>query len=172
MPDRPKEPELHAVCRDEDGLAIITIPPETDDDPALGRPLLFEGRWNSDDPVVLGRAEDIEDAFDALYADAHSLAPAFLVIGAVRYALGRTSYAVYEVCDYLEENWQAIAPATRRVIQRDIRERRRREQTGNDARSFLGDACDRKRWLRILELPIMGIIDEPDTEMCGEDKNR
>ena len=49
-----------------------------------------------------------------------------LCVYAVRYTLGRASYAPSEVCEILREHWAELDDNTRAVIRKDI-ERRLRE---------------------------------------------
>ena len=63
---------------------------------------------------------------------------------AFRYALGRKTYVVIEVVDYMIENWGFIAPYKKEMIQREIKEAITNGSAGMD--------CDIKSWKRILEL--------------------
>jgi hypothetical protein len=71
--------------------------------------------------------------------------PDGMVIYAMRYALGRRSYAVGECVDYLIANWRYLEPRTREVIKRDIRKAITEGRAGMDM-----DVAD---WKRVLELP-------------------
>lgn len=61
---------------------------------------------------------------------------------AVRYALGRRSFAVADVCDAVEREAAGLSDELRSVIARDIREALDRGETG--------DECDANRWRRAL----------------------
>ena len=86
--------------------------------------------------------------------------PAFLIINAVRYTIGRQSYAVGEICMWLKDNWEDIDPNVRRIIHRDIDDELKHEKRYNQIRnndepfSFFGQDIDRKRWMEIRNLPI------------------
>lgn len=154
MPNRPTSAEEGTICRCyQNRLGVVTGPSEDlDKEPATGHHLTDGDRpWQSKTPDVIGRLEDLEDAFDALYDEQ---VPSFLILYAFRYALGRTSYAVGEVVDYLEEHWDEIPIAIRRIIHDEIRRRLKQESLVEDARSLLGHSCDRKRWLQVLDLPL------------------
>lgn len=69
--------------------------------------------------------------------------PSGLIVSAVRYALGRSTYVVGETCAYLREHWQEIPEGHREVILRDIREEMERDG---------GMECDRREWARVLAL--------------------
>lgn len=44
----------------------------------------------------------------------------FLIIGAVRYARGRATYAVEETCRWVIDHWEDLSENTRAVIARDV----------------------------------------------------
>ena len=71
----------------------------------------------------------------------------FIVYG-MRYALGRRTYAVNDVCSTLKRVWKDIEPHTRYAIQAEIKEAIDRNQAGT--------ACDVESWKEILELPKEG----------------
>lgn len=63
----------------------------------------------------------------------------FLVVCAVRYCLGRQSYVVGMMADYLVKNAKAINSSDRRVILEDI---------DSQAKYGYGDKCDEVEWMR------------------------
>ena len=67
-----------------------------------------------------------------------------MVVFAFRYALGRKTYAVKEVSDYLIDNWHRFSPHTKDQIVRDID----RAIEINEA----GHECDINAWKRIILL--------------------
>lgn len=67
----------------------------------------------------------------------------FMVSCAVRYALGRRTYAVSVVCDYVLRNISLLDKQTLMVMRRDIDE--------HDARHDLGDECDIRCWVSVYE---------------------
>jgi hypothetical protein len=84
-----------------------------------------------------------------------------LIVYAARYAMGRESYAVGEVTDWIEDHWDVLSSHVKNQIQEDIR---RRVEDEAHARVLhdnpereppqpLGQDIDRERWLRILNLP-------------------
>ena len=64
----------------------------------------------------------------------------FMMICAVRYALGRRTYAVSMVCDYISDIIPFMDKKSLAVIKRDI------EETNE-----LGDLCDWVRWMDLLK---------------------
>lgn len=46
----------------------------------------------------------------------------FVVIAAVRYARGRATYIVQEVCEFVAANWHLLSDNTKHVVHRDVRE--------------------------------------------------
>jgi hypothetical protein len=78
-----------------------------------------------------------------------------LWLGATRYYLGRTTYAVGEFADLLIEHWPTLDYNTRFLLQRDIE----KEFSGDDEarkRGYthfpLGANCDRAEWERVRRL--------------------
>ncbi len=49
-----------------------------------------------------------------------SQVPAFMVIGAFRYALGRMTYVVEECCDWLCYNWSGLAEGVQNIIKKEL----------------------------------------------------
>ena len=71
-----------------------------------------------------------------------------ILICAVRYALGRISYIVGEVCDYVAVKQPELSKECINIIIRDIEEELKRY---HDAGQKLGMECDERTWLRLLE---------------------
>lgn len=71
-------------------------------------------------------------------------APYGLLVCAVRYALGRRSYVVSEVCGYVRGAIPSLKPGEREVIARDIRAELHSADGG-------GDDCDRAEWVSLLD---------------------
>lgn len=63
----------------------------------------------------------------------------FLVVCAVRYCLGRQSYVVGMMADYLVKNAAHINSSDRRVILNDI---------SRHAKFGYGDKCDEAEWMK------------------------
>ena len=72
-----------------------------------------------------------------------------IIICAVRYALGRMSYMVGEVCRYVTFKRKALSMECLEIIIRDIEEELGRY---HNAGQMLGMECDEKQWTRLLEL--------------------
>lgn len=66
-------------------------------------------------------------------------------VGAFRYYCGRMTYAVKDFCDMLIANWDQLPVRTRKVIERDL------EQAIKNNES-LGHDIDREQWMRVREL--------------------
>lgn len=84
---------------------------------------------------------------------------------AVRYSLGRRTYAVSSACDYITPLVSYLSDKTLWCIQRDISERRDRPE--GSILGDLGDECDRRDWLRLLDVVEAELERrhmEPDTE--------
>ena len=67
-----------------------------------------------------------------------------IIFWAFRYALGRMTYAVDEVVEYLIFNWDKMSVETKEQIQKEIREAIKKKNIGMD--------CDKLNWERILKL--------------------
>lgn len=67
-----------------------------------------------------------------------------LILCAFRYCLGRATYIVWDMCRYLEENWNSIHPEFQKIIIKEIIDAERRD--------CLGWEQDKHEWLRLLEL--------------------
>lgn len=72
-----------------------------------------------------------------------------IIICAVRYALGRMSYIVGEVCQYVTFKRKTLSMECLEIIIRDIEEELQRYHTSGQ---MLGMECDEKLWTRLLEL--------------------
>ena len=83
--------------------------------------------------------------------------PDWMVIGAVRYAMGRMTYIVKDTCDWLVKYWPELPDSVRSVIKRDLEEEIDRDYR---ARSYsllegpwpLGWDADRDQWFRVRTL--------------------
>jgi len=76
-----------------------------------------------------------------------------LVLAAFRYALGRQTYLVHHVQEFLREVWLDLPETARAVIKRDIREAAARGEPNSD-RSGLGHVrIDEPGWLDVLMWP-------------------
>lgn len=71
-----------------------------------------------------------------------------IIICAVRYALGRMSYIVGDVCDYVMCKRRELSLNCIRIIMRDIDEEMSRY---HEAGQLLGMECDERTWVRLLE---------------------
>ena len=71
-----------------------------------------------------------------------------ILICAVRYALGRMSYIVGVVCEYVAVKKPGLSKECINIIIRDIEEELERY---HDAGQTLGMECDERIWLRLLE---------------------
>lgn len=71
-----------------------------------------------------------------------------IIICAVRYALGRMSYIVGIVCEYVSLKKSELTEHCIAIIIRDIEEELKRY---HDAGDFLGMECDEKNWSWLLE---------------------
>lgn len=72
-----------------------------------------------------------------------------ILVCAVRYGLGRMSYIVDTICEYVDENKKKLTKECINVLIRDIKEELERYHI---AGSYLGMECDEKRWKRLLEV--------------------
>lgn len=66
-----------------------------------------------------------------------------VVICAIRYALGRRTYVVEDICNYIESILPDLSIYSINIIIRDIKDQ---ESWG------YGDECDKTRWMRLLDL--------------------
>lgn len=72
-----------------------------------------------------------------------------ILICAVRYALGRMSYVVSEVCQYAAMQKDKLSKNCINVIVRDIEEELERF---HDLGEKLGMECDEKEWLKLRDV--------------------
>ncbi|MNZ37485.1 hypothetical protein D3C78_549320 [compost metagenome] len=78
-----------------------------------------------------------------------------LLIAATRYALGRKTYVVMDICDGLVSAWPLIPEKTRAIIARDIEEAFQQDdeaRTDGSGYKALGMDCDRAQWERVRAL--------------------
>jgi hypothetical protein len=66
-----------------------------------------------------------------------------LFLYAMRYTVGRTTYAVSEMCDLIRVKWKNIPPQARSLLIADLK----REVESNFP---MGQTCDRKNWVALL----------------------
>lgn len=85
--------------------------------------------------------------------------PDWMILYATRYCLGRMSYAVGEMCDWLVANWSRIPLPMQNILRRDVEEafarddRDREDHDGSGPKWFaLGMDMDRRQWERVREL--------------------
>lgn len=71
-----------------------------------------------------------------------------ILICAVRYALGRMSYIVGVVAEYVAVKQSGLSKECINIIIRDIEEELKRY---HDAGQLLGMECDERTWVRLLE---------------------
>lgn len=71
-----------------------------------------------------------------------------ILICAVRYALGRMSYIVGVVAEYVAVKQPELSKESINIIIRDIEEELKRH---HDAGHTLGMECDERTWVRLLE---------------------
>lgn len=63
---------------------------------------------------------------------------------AFRYAIGRRTYAVKDVVNYLFDNWYFISGNTKKLIIKEINQAIEKDEAGMD--------CDIEEWNKILDL--------------------
>ena len=83
-----------------------------------------------------------------------TLCPSRMVSQAVRYCLGRKSYAVGECCDWVIKHWHELPEHTRALIEKDVEQEfvydaNARKQGIED---WLGHECDRADWEKVRSL--------------------
>lgn len=71
-----------------------------------------------------------------------------ILICAVRYALGRMSYVVSDVIEYVHYKRQRLSPECRRIIIRDIQEEVDRYHAAGET---LGMRIDENQWLKLAD---------------------
>ena len=78
-----------------------------------------------------------------------------MVIAAMRYCLGRSTYIVSDCCEWLIAHWNTFEQGTRDTIQRDIERAFRQDnddRTHNSTIKALGHDSDREEWERVRNL--------------------
>jgi hypothetical protein len=82
--------------------------------------------------------------------------PWWVPVNVVRYAIGRSTYAVQETVDWVIANWDKFSGDAREVIRRDLEEAFRRDDMiragGGEYYRPLGMDCDRGDWERVRAL--------------------
>jgi hypothetical protein len=74
----------------------------------------------------------------------------FLALVAMRYCIGRRSYAPSLCAQWIKRHWPIIPTQTRAMMRRDLADEcGRADHTGN--KGMLGDACDELTWRDLLE---------------------
>lgn len=77
-----------------------------------------------------------------------------MLVSAVRYALGRSTYIVQTTADEVTAAWDDLSPRAQQVIRRDVQEAL---DGASAAGETLGMALDHQRWVRLLrDLPHPG----------------
>lgn len=71
-----------------------------------------------------------------------------ITLAIFRYALGRRSYVVSEITDWLKDNWEDIGPNTRKIILDEI--------SDSLYLGSAGDPCDMKCWESVREMATKG----------------
>lgn len=71
-----------------------------------------------------------------------------ILICAVRYALGRMSYVVGDVVDYVHYKRERLSSECKRIIVRDIQEELEKYHGVGHA---LGMECDERKWVALME---------------------
>ena len=79
-----------------------------------------------------------------------------IIICAIRYALGRMSYVVNEICNYVNLKKNELSENCIKVIIRDIEEELHRY---HDMGELLGMECDEKDWLKLLS-ELKGVVND------------
>ena len=72
-----------------------------------------------------------------------------ILVCAVRYALGRMSYTVNDVCEYVKAKRKGLSQYCINIIIRDIEEEIERY---HNACHILGDLCDERDWFELLQI--------------------
>lgn len=70
-----------------------------------------------------------------------------MLLYSMRYAFGRRSYAVGEVCDWIRAYQQLLTTERLEQIAREVNEELEREEKQN---RFLGDECDHRTWMTLV----------------------
>lgn len=77
--------------------------------------------------------------------------PSWLIIDAVRYAIGRTSYQVSTTARWILQNWDKFPEHAQTIVKQDLEgEFERDDRVRNDKKDHawypLGHRCDRQSW--------------------------
>ena len=78
-----------------------------------------------------------------------------LWLGALRYYLGRRTYAVTDFCQILVQEWDDLPEGLQGLIKRDVEEEFKRDDEHRRHYSKnlpLGDNCDREAWITVRAL--------------------
>lgn len=86
----------------------------------------------------------------------------FMALVAVRYCIGRRSYAPSLADHWIRRHWSLMPPHTRAMIRRDVCEEVARAESCGRL-DFLGDECDQTTWLNLREW----LTSRPSTDYCG-----
>ena len=81
--------------------------------------------------------------------------PSWLIIDAVRYAVGRTSYQVGETAQWVIANWESLPEHAKTIIKQDLEtefERDDRLRAEGTRYLPLGHDCDRREWEKVRAL--------------------
>jgi len=77
----------------------------------------------------------------------------FILLAAMRYAIGRRSYAVGLVASYIKSMWDHISDNCKKLLQRDLEYEISQADRGLEFKIFtydpLGDKCDRETWITL-----------------------
>lgn len=77
--------------------------------------------------------------------------PDWMIIDAVRYAIGRMSYQVGVTCEWLIENWDNIPQGAKTIIMQDLDEEF--DKLDRDPKcQCLGMSCDVNWWRKVKNL--------------------
>ncbi len=72
--------------------------------------------------------------------------PESFILYSTRYVLGRSSYAVGDMIDWLRAHWTDLSTNTQRTIQSDIQRRLRADDLGHE--------MDVQNWQKVLTLEV------------------
>ena len=72
-----------------------------------------------------------------------------IIVYAVRYALGRMTYAVQDVCKYVKSKKSSLSDICKRAIIKDIVDEINRYHICGQT---CGMACDEREWLKLVEM--------------------
>lgn len=73
-------------------------------------------------------------------------------IGALRYYMGRTTYATNHFCQMLIKEWDNLSDSTKKLIERDLEEQLQFDDNArnvNDPCKPLGQDCNKHVWLEV-----------------------